>query len=221
MAPVAPSPPYFRSPLSLAFQNSAAEVCPAPDTGAWKVIVFRAGWSRSFSTLRQVAVSGSTTTVSFSHSTKGGDRYRRAMYTFRFRSVPNPMLQIFDAPNGDFSCVRRTRSYTPLQALTTLNEPVFMECARALAALTLNEGGDSDESRLRFAFRQCLTREPNVEEATILSAMLNRQLERFTAAPDKARELIRATKTEMPAKLVAGTAVPRTLLNLDETITKE
>ena len=68
----------------------------------------------------------------------GPDRYRRALYTFRCRSVPYPMLQTFDAPNGDFSCVRRTRSNTPLQALTTLNEPIFLECARALALRTLD-----------------------------------------------------------------------------------
>ena len=60
---------------------------------------------------------------------KGSDRYRRALYTFRRRSTPYPMLQAFDAPNGDFSCVRRSRSNTPLQALTTLNEPIFMDCA--------------------------------------------------------------------------------------------
>ncbi|MGI8965827.1 MAG: DUF1553 domain-containing protein, partial [Limisphaerales bacterium] len=59
----------------------------------------------------------------------GPDRYRRALYTFRYRSVPYPMLQAFDAPNGDFSCVRRMRSNTPLQALMTLNETLSMECA--------------------------------------------------------------------------------------------
>ncbi|MBO0722414.1 MAG: PSD1 domain-containing protein, partial [Blastocatellia bacterium] len=63
---------------------------------------------------------------------KGEDRYRRGLYTFRYRSVPFPMLQNFDAPNGDISCVRRARSNTPLQALTSLNEPLFMEEARAL-----------------------------------------------------------------------------------------
>ena len=61
------------------------------------------------------------------------ERYRRALYTFRFRSVPYPALQAFDVPNGDYACVRRLRSNTPLQALTALNEPVFMDCARALA----------------------------------------------------------------------------------------
>ena len=59
----------------------------------------------------------------------GPERYRRSLYIFRFRSVPHPMLQTFDAPNGDFACVRRSRSNTPLQALMTLNEPDFLECA--------------------------------------------------------------------------------------------
>jgi hypothetical protein len=54
----------------------------------------------------------------------GTNRYRRALYTFRYRSIPYPFLVTFDAPNGDFSCVRRTRSNTPLQALMTLNETV-------------------------------------------------------------------------------------------------
>ena len=151
----------------------------------------------------------------------GGDRYRRAMYTFRFRSVPYPMLQTFDAPNGDFSCVRRTRSNTPLQALTTLNEPVFMECARALAKVTLRKGGVAREDKLNFAFRRCLTREPTPEEARVLLAMLNRQEERFANDEAKARELIAGAKTDNPAELAAWTAVTRTVLNLDETITKE
>ena len=59
----------------------------------------------------------------------GPERYRRALYTFRFRSVPYPVLQTFDAPNADFACTRRVRSNTPLQALTTLNEPLFLDCA--------------------------------------------------------------------------------------------
>ena len=71
----------------------------------------------------------------------GPDRYRRALYTFRFRSVPYPMLQTFDAPIGEMACARRSRSNTPLQALTTLNEPLFVECARALAVKLLTDGG--------------------------------------------------------------------------------
>ena len=87
-------------------------------------------------------------------SAEGEDRYRRALYTFRYRSVPYPMLQTFDAPNGDSACVRRSRSNTPLQALTALNEPLFIEAAQALALKTLREGGESDLERVTFAFRR-------------------------------------------------------------------
>jgi hypothetical protein len=155
-----------------------------------------------------------------------GARYRRAMYTFGFRSVPFPMLQAFDAPNGDFSCVRRTRSNTPLQALATLNEPVSMECARALGALALRAGGSSDEARMTFAFRRCLTREPTAEESRALLDLLDRQKQRFQSDEARARELIarpadvKAHPGEAPA-LAAWTVVARALLNLDETITKE
>ncbi|MCA9262545.1 MAG: PSD1 domain-containing protein, partial [Planctomycetales bacterium] len=73
-------------------------------------------------------------------------RYRRALYTFRFRSVPYPALEAFDSPNADRSCARRSRSNTPLQALTTLNETVYLECARTMA-LTITQGTASDEDR--------------------------------------------------------------------------
>jgi len=77
------------------------------------------------------------------------DKYRRALYTFRYRSVAYPALRVFDAPSGEFAVVGRTRSNTPLQALTTLNEPLFVECAKALAPRTHDEGGASDRDRLR------------------------------------------------------------------------
>ena len=78
----------------------------------------------------------------------GSERYRRSLYTFRFRSIPYPVLQNFDAPKGDASCVRRLRSNSPLQALTSLNEPQFVEAAQALARATVIEGGKSDEQRI-------------------------------------------------------------------------
>src|SRR4029453_13957786 len=77
----------------------------------------------------------------------GPDRYRRSLYTFRRRSLPDPVLMSFDAPNGDFACGRRRRSNTPLAALTTLNEPIFVEAAQALALRILKEGGKTDEAR--------------------------------------------------------------------------
>src|SRR5207302_1385708 len=108
----------------------------------------------------------------------GGGRYRRALYTFQYRSVPYPPLQMFDAPNGDFACVRRVRSNTPLQALTTLNEPVFLDCARALALRTVCEGGTDDSHRIAFAFRSCLSRQPTEGEAAALLALLSKESQR-------------------------------------------
>jgi hypothetical protein len=160
---------------------------------------------------------------------KGEDRYRRALYTFRYRSVPYPMLQTFDTPNGDISCVRRVRSNTPLQALTTLNEPLFLESAQALALRTLHEGGQTDAQRLVYAFRRCLSRKPTEPESAELLALLNKQKQRLAEgwlspwdmagySPEQAPQLPKGTT---PAQVAAWTAVSRVLLNLDETITKE
>jgi hypothetical protein len=159
----------------------------------------------------------------------GANRYRRALYTFRYRSVPYPMLQTFDAPNGDISCVRRARSNTPLQALTTLNEPLFLEAARALALKAVKEGGTTDAARLNYAFRRTLARRPTPQESAELLGLLKRQRARFTAGelnpwnlaandPDKPFALPPGVTM---SDLAAWTAISRVLLNLDETITKE
>jgi mono/diheme cytochrome c family protein len=160
---------------------------------------------------------------------KTEERYRRAIYTFRYRSTPYPALQAFDAPNGDFSCVRRARSNTPMQALTTLNETVFLEAARALALKTAREGGATDASRLEFAFRRVLARKPAARESAELIGLLNRQRERFAAGelnpwnlatsdPEKPFVLPKGVRMD---DLAAWTSVARVLLNLDESITKE
>jgi hypothetical protein len=159
----------------------------------------------------------------------GPNRYRRGLYTFRYRSVPYPMLQTFDAPNGDASCVRRSRSNTPLQALMTLNEPVFLDCARALAMRTLADGGATDAERIVYAFRRCVSRPPTTEERTELLKLLSKQQERFARPDAKPWELAASDpahppqlpKGIMPVQAAAWTVVSRVLLNLDETITKE
>ena len=155
------------------------------------------------------------------HEEKGQARYRRALYTFRYRSVPYPMLQNFDTPNGDASCVRRSMSNTPLQALTTLNEPLFLEAARALAAKTVAEGGKTDESKLRFAVKRCLSREPNDGESATLLGLLVKQRSRYAKGELKAEELLDGAGGGNAPELAAWTTVARVLLNLDETITKE
>jgi hypothetical protein len=159
----------------------------------------------------------------------GADRYRRALYTFRRRSTPYPALQVFDSPNGDSSCVRRMRSDTPLQALTTLNEPLFVECAQALAGRVLREGGKTDADRVNYMFRRVLARLPDADERNALLGLLDRQRKRMEEGWLNPTE-IATGKTEPPAALTDGltptqraafTVVSRVVLNLDETITRE
>jgi hypothetical protein len=170
--------------------------------------------------------------ASFAHKTwdvdTGPDRYRRALYTFRFRSVPYPALQAFDAPNGEMACVRRSRSNTPLQALTTLNEPLFVESAQALAARALKEGGSTDRDRVAYAFRLCTARTPSAAEADVLLQLLAKEDRRLADGWLSAIDLA-GLKTGVatvpgdstPRRLAAWTVVARVMLNLDETITKE
>ena len=157
---------------------------------------------------------------------KGPNRYRRGLYTFRFRSVPYPMLQAFDAPNGDMSCVRRGRSNSPLQALTTLNEPLFLETARALALKTVREGGATDKDRLRYAFRRVVSRAPSDKEADMLLTLLGKQVAKNPAnawelAADDPANPPKLPAGVTPGQLAGWTTVSRVLLNLDEAITKE
>jgi hypothetical protein len=163
------------------------------------------------------------------NESEGKDRYRRALYTFQYRSVPYPTLQTFDAPNGDFSCVRRSRSNTPLQALTTLNEAVFVEAARALALETLSLNRNNDRQRLSYAFRRCLGRYPSAVERTELLNFLEIQKQRlqqgwlnpWALADFDATRANKLPAQLTPVELAAWTTVSRVLLNLDETITKE
>ncbi len=160
---------------------------------------------------------------------EGDEKYRRGLYTFRRRSTPYPALQTFDVPNADFSCVKRQRSNSPLQALVSLNEPIFVECAQALARKTLADGGRSDGERVSYAFRRVLSRAPDEVERKELLALLEKEKHRIADGWLNASE-VSTGKSEIPKDLPAGvspaqlaayTVVSRVLLNLDETITKE
>jgi mono/diheme cytochrome c family protein len=153
----------------------------------------------------------------------GPDRYRRGIYTFLWRSAPHPGLTVFDAPDATFSCTRRNRSNTPLQALTLLNDQGFFEFAQALAGRVLKEGKPDDAECLRYAFRLCLARESTAREYEALSRLLAKERERFAASPKEAKALCPA---ELPtdadrARYAAWVMVGRVLLNLDEFITRE
>ena len=118
---------------------------------------------------------------------------------------------------------------TPLQALVSLNEPVFVECAQALARKTLAEGGTSDEARITHAFRRVLSRPPEPGEQRELLALLEKERQRFAdgwlnpneLATGKAEVSKNLPAGVTPTQLAAYTVIARVLLNLDETITKE
>ena len=156
-------------------------------------------------------------------------KYRRALYTFRRRSTPLPALQTFDVPNADISCVRRLRSNSPLQALVSLNEPIFVECAQNLARKALTDGGKNDSERLTYAFRCALARPPTNDEKQELLALLEKQRQRLAEGWVNASEVATGDAKvpsdlppgATPTQLAAYTVVSRVLLNLDETITKE
>ena len=113
------------------------------------------------------------------------------------------------------------RTNPPLQALTTLNDPVFFEAARALAARTLKEAAAAPEERAVLAFRLCTARRPTAPEVAPLLSFEERQLERFKADPEAARAVAGAQTPGEAAELAAWTMVANVLLNLDETLTKE
>ncbi|MCH9654703.1 MAG: PSD1 and planctomycete cytochrome C domain-containing protein [Planctomycetes bacterium] len=154
---------------------------------------------------------------------EGQSRFRRAIYTFRFRSVPYPVLQAFDAPNGDIATVKRSRSNTPLQALTTLNETLFMECAVNLAKITLTESKATDQQRIETAFRRCVSRYPSASETQLLTRFLAKQRSYFADHAEEAQQISSTKKTTKTtnADFAAWIALSRVLLNMDETITKE
>ena len=155
----------------------------------------------------------------------GPDRWRRGLYTFLKRTAPYPGLTTFDAPTSEVTCPRRARSNTPLQALTVLNDSVFVEAAQAMAGRVVTTGPKDAAGKARFALRLCVTREPEPAEVDQVVAFYESQLKRFR---DKSADAKRVATSEAvkPAagadldELAAWTVVSRALLNLDETITK-
>lgn len=157
---------------------------------------------------------------------KGEDLHRRSLYTYWKRSVPNPAMMLFDAPFRETCVMRRPRTNTPLQALNLLNDPTYVEASRRLAQRMLLEGGASTSSRLTHGFRLITARHPRPAEMTILTASLERTLLDFQADQAGAEALLQVGEaTTQPglnaAELAAYTTVASTLLNLDETVTKE
>ena len=160
---------------------------------------------------------------------EGPERYRRTLYGFRKRSMPDPVMSNFDAPNGDFACARRVLSNTPLAALTSLNEPIFVEAARALALRVLREGGKDDARRADYAFFLCTSRQPTAKERDSILDLLKSRRQRLAEGWLNSREIATGDPALLPAlpadttpqDAAAWTLTARVLLNLDETISKK
>jgi mono/diheme cytochrome c family protein len=154
---------------------------------------------------------------------KGEDRYRRSLYTFIRRTSPYPSWTNFDAPTREFCTVRRVRTNTPLQALTTLNDPAFFEAAQALGRKILQEGGPDATARATYGFRRCLTRRPTAPELNRILTYYRNEVAYFQK-DTKAAGLVAKGFTGPPASLpeaAAWTMVSNVLLNLDEALTEE
>ena len=154
---------------------------------------------------------------------EGEDRYRRGIYTSWRRTNPYPSMVTFDAPNRELCTARRPRTNTPLQALVTLNDPVYVEAAQALARRLLREAGESPESKIRHAFRLCLARHPGDAEVARLAQLHQQAVERFRKNPANAQLMATKPLGSAPPEadipdLAAWTVVANVLLNLDEVV---
>jgi hypothetical protein len=155
---------------------------------------------------------------------QGEDRYRRGIYTFVRRTAPYPSMLTFDAPSREFCTVRRIRTNTPLQALTTLNDPAFFEAAKALAARILNDAPPDPRSRAEHGFRLCVARQPSPGEVDRLLSWLEKEQRHFENRPQHAAKLARDRASGVratDAEFAAWVMLSNILLNLDETLTKE
>jgi hypothetical protein len=157
---------------------------------------------------------------------KGESLYRRSLYTFWKRAVAPPVMITFDAATREACTVRETRTNTPLQALTLMNDVTFLEAARALAQRVLIEGGATPEERLGLAFRLATARPPKQNEKEILLSDLQHHLEEYRKDSKAAVKLLSEGESPINEKLdvselAAYTALASLILNFDETITKE
>jgi hypothetical protein len=213
--------PRFRLPAEMVRDNALAasgllngeiggpSVLPYQPKGLWEEMAF-----------------GDVFSAQTYAQSKGKDLYRRSMYTFWKRTVPPPSLATFDAPDREKCTARRALTNTPLQALVLMNDPTYVEAARALAQRTLLEAGGSAAKRIQFAFRQATGRKASPDEIQLLSSLAQKQEALYRRDKQRASELVHVGESPAnaklnPSELAAWTVVASSILNLDETITKE
>jgi hypothetical protein len=156
---------------------------------------------------------------------KGSSLYRRSLYTFYKRTAPPPFMVNFDAPNREQTCTRRERSNTPLQALQLLNDVQHVEAARGLGQRILGSGLTHAPDRIELMFKTILSRKPSSRELEVLEKQVNQHLQRYKANPADAQQLIQIGESKPmpdfdPAELATYTLLASTILNMDETLTR-
>jgi len=147
----------------------------------------------------------------------GEDRYRRSLYTFVKRTAPFALYNTFDAPTGEACIVRRDMSNTPLQALTLLNDVVFIESAQALGRQLGAISAGADDDRIREAYRRVLARAPREDELPLIRTFLATQRQRLESGELNAVSLAGPNATK---EVAVWTVFARALFNLDEYVTK-
>jgi len=153
------------------------------------------------------------------------NQWRRGLYTWWQRSYLQPSLMAFDAPSREECAAERVRSNIPQQALALLNDPTYVEAARAFATRIVKEGGTEPEERILWAWRQALGRPPRADEMQVTKALLEKHLVLFTNDVSAAEKLIKTGISPVAdgagaSELAAWTTVARVILNLHETITR-
>ena len=166
-----------------------------------------------------VAYPGSDTGI-FVADKEADKVHRRTLYTLIKRTATAPQLSTFDAPDRESCCVRRERTNTPQQALLLMNDPQFVEAARALAARTLHDGGDSEEQRAAYLLRVCTGRWPSEADIDELVKGVRSDLAYFQAHPKFAAELTLAKSSESCAESAAWTMAANMVLCMDDAVTK-
>jgi hypothetical protein len=158
-------------------------------------------------------------------TSQGEDKFRRGLYVFWRRTVPYPSMSTFDAPSREICSLRRIRTNTPLQAFVTLNDPVYVEAAQALARRIVKEGGATPEQRIAFGLKLCLLRPPQEAQVKALLDLYAGELEKYktdtTAALQMATDPLGPLPAGMDAaELAAWSVVANVLLNLDGVLTR-
>ncbi len=159
------------------------------------------------------------------HHDQDSRQWRRGVYVHWQRQFLHPMLKAFDAPSREECTAQRPRSNTPLAALVLLNDPTFLEAARAFASRIMTEAGEDFDARLDFAFRVALSRSPDRFEKKLFRRNYERQFEYYRNHPEQAKKLQTVGISPVPkelgqTELATWTQLARILLNLNETTTR-